>query len=230
MTYEKVYNKNSSYTDEIVRIIRDRDIVFSEFGSKRSRNIISSIEKCLSDITISRLMHASNMFPSLGSVKLGWVVDNYSLTWENMCDISPIIDDIRKINGFGDIQAKIFVNNYPRFTDFYKSLTEILTFTTKTTENESDVYIGRVFCFTGFRNKEMEDIIKRNGGSVSATYTKAVTDLVMKEKGSVSSKEKKAMKDGIRIYSESEFRELLGMMTILEEQQSSLIDPSMALF
>ena len=230
VTYEKVYNKNSLYTDEIVRIIRDRDVVFSEFGSKRSRNIVSSIEKCLSDITISRLMHASNMFPSLGSVKLGWVVDDYSLTWENICNISPMIDDIRKINGFGDIQAKIFVNNYPRFIDFYRSLTEILTFTTKTKNNESDIYIGRVFCFTGFRNKEMEDIIKRNGGNVSATYTKAVTDLVMKEKGSGSSKEKKAVKDGIRIYNESEFREFLGMMTILEEQQSSLIDPSMALF
>ena len=38
------------------------------------------------------------------------------------------------------------------------------------------------------------------------------------------------MSAGIRIYSESEFRELLGMETIIEEQQKSLIDPSKALF
>lgn len=230
VTYEKIFNKSSSYTDEIVRIIRDRDVVFAEFGDKRSSNIVRSLEKCISDITISRLMHASNMFQSLGSVKLQWIVDDYSLTWENLEDFCPSFTDILKINGFGDIQARIFVENYKKFIDFYKSLSEILTFKTKVETTESDIYQGRVFCFTGFRNKAMEDTISKNGGKVSATYTKAVTDLVIKEKGSGSSKEQKAMSAGIRIYSESEFRELIGMETIIEEQQKSLIDPSKALF
>ena len=230
VTYEKIFDKNSMYTDETVRIIRDRYTVFTEFGDKRSLNIISSLEKCLSDVTISRLMHASNMFPSLGSVKLQWIVDECSLTWENMKDIRPTYEDILKINGFGDIQARIFADNYSRFLDFYRSLSEVLTFKTKVYVTESDIYHGRVFCFTGFRNRDMEDIIKRNGGEVSATYTKSVTDLVMKEKGSGSSKEQKAMKAGITIYSESEFRELIGMATIIEEEQKSLIDPSRALF
>ena len=230
VTYEKIFDKNSSYTDEIVRVIRDRDSIFAEFGDKRSSNIVRSFEKCISDITISRLMHASNMFQSLGSVKLQWIVDEYELTWENLEDFCPSYSDILKINGFGDIQAGIFVENYKKFIDFYKSLSSVLTFKTKVETVESDIYQGRVFCFTGFRNKAMEDTIHKNGGKVSATYTKAVTDLVIKEKGSGSSKEQKAMSAGIRIYSESEFRELLGMETIIEEQQKSLIDPSKALF
>lgn len=230
ITYEKIFDKNSSYTDEIVRIIRDRDTAFSEFGDKRSSNIVRSLEKCISNVTISRLMHASNMFQSLGSVKLQWIVDDYSLTWENLEDFCPSFTDILKINGFGDTQARIFVENYKKFIDFYKSLSEVLTFKTKVETTESDIFQGRVFCFTGFRNKEMEAIISKNGGKVSATYTKAVTDLIIKEKGSGSSKEQKAMSAGIRIYSESEFRELLGMETIIEEQQKSLIDPSKALF
>lgn len=230
VTYEKIFNKSSSYTDEIVRVIRDRGEVFAEFGDKRSSNIVRSLEKCISDITISRLMHASNMFQSLGSVKLQWIVDEYSLTWENLEDFCPSYSDILKINGFGDIQAGIFVENYKKFIDFYKSLSSILTFKTKVETTESDIYQGRVFCFTGFRNKAMEDTIHKNGGKVSATYTKAVTDLVIKEKGSGSSKEQKATSAGIRIYSESEFRELIGMETIIEEQQKSLIDPSKALF
>lgn len=230
VTYEKIFDKSSLYTDEIVRIIRDRGEVFVEFGDKRSSNIVRSLEKCISDITISRLMHASNMFQSLGSVKLQWIVDEYSLTWENLEDFCPSRSDILKINGFGDIQAGIFVENYKKFIDFYKSLSSILTFKTKVETTESNIYQGRVFCFTGFRNKAMEDTICKNGGKVSATYTKAVTDLVIKEKGSGSSKEQKAISAGIRIYSESEFRELLGMETIIEEQQKSLIDPSKALF
>jgi DNA ligase (NAD+) len=230
VTYEKIFNKGSLYTDEIVRIIRDRGEVFAEFGDKRSSNIVRSLEKCMSEVTISRLMHASNMFPSLGSVKLQWIVDDYELTWENLQDFHPTLEGILKISGFGDIQAGIFVENYKKFVDFYKSLTEILTFKTKVETAESDIYRGRVFCFTGFRNKAMEDMIKKNGGAVSSSYTKSVTDLVIKEKGSGSSKEQKAMSAGIRIYSESEFRELLGMETIIEEQQKSLIDPSKALF
>lgn len=230
VTYEKIFDNNSSYTAEIIRVIRDRYTVFAEFGDKRSSNILKSLEKCFDDTTISRLMHASNMFPSLGSAKLQWIVDSYSFTWENIFHIRPTYEDVLKINGFGDIQAGIFVNNYTRFVDFYKSLSEILTFKTKTETAESDIYQGRVFCFTGFRNKAMGDIIKKNGGTVSATYTKSVTDLIIKEKGSGSSKEQKAMKAGIRIYSESEFRELVGMMTIIEEEQQSLIDPSKALF
>ena len=230
VTYEKIFDKNSSYTDEIVRVIRDRDSIFAEFGDKRSSNIVRSLEKCISEVIISRLMHASNMFQSLGSVKLQWIVDEYSLTWENLEDFNPSCSDILKINGFGDIQAGIFVENYKKFIDFYESLSSILTFKTKVETTESNIYQGRVFCFTGFRNKAMEDTIVKNGGKVSATYTKAVTDLVIKEKGSGSSKEQKAIKSGIRIYSESEFRELLGMETIIEEQQKSLIDPSKALF
>lgn len=230
VTYEKIFNKNSLYTDEIVRVIRDRGEVFGEFGDKRSSNIVRSLEKCISEVTISRLMHASNMFQSLGSVKLQWIIDEYSLTWENLEDFNPSRSDILKINGFGDIQADIFVENYKKFIDFYKSLSSVLTFKTKVETTESNIYQGRVFCFTGFRNKAMEDIISKNGGKVSATYTKAVTDLVIKEKGSGSSKEQKAMSAGIRIYSESEFRDLLGMETIIEEQQKSLIDPSKALF
>jgi DNA ligase (NAD+) len=230
VTYEKIFNKSSSYTDEIVRIIRDRASVFAEFGDKRSSNIVRSLEKCISEVTISRLMHASNMFPSLGSVKLQWIVDDYSLTWENLQDFCPTLEGVLKISGFGDIQAGIFVENYEKFIDFYKSLTEILTFKTKVETTESEIFRGRVFCFTGFRNKAMEDMIKKNGGAVSSSFTKSVTDLVIKEKGSGSSKEQKAMSAGINIHSESEFRELLGMETIIEEQQKSLIDPSKALF
>lgn len=230
VTYEKIFNKGSLYTDEIIRIIRDRGEVFAEFGDKRSSNIVRSLEKCISEVTISRLMHASNMFPSLGSVKLQWIVDDYSLTWENLQDFCPTLEGILKISGFGDIQAGIFVENYKKFIDFYKSLSEILTFKTKVETVESEIFRGRVFCFTGFRNKAMEDMIKKNGGTVSSSYTKSVTDLVIKEKGSGSSKEQKAMSAGINIHSESEFRELLGMETIIEEQQKSLIDPSKALF
>ena len=230
VTYEKIFNNGSLYTDEIVRVIRDRYIVFSEFGDKRSSNIVRSLEKCISEVTISRLMHASNMFQSLGSVKLQWIVDDYSLTWENLEDFCPTLEGILKISGFGDIQAGIFVENYNRFIDFYKSLSEILTFKTKVETVESEIFRGRVFCFTGFRNKAMEDMIKKNGGAISSSFTKSVTDLVIKEKGSGSSKEQKAINAGINIYSESEFRELLGMETIIVEQQKSLIDPSKALF
>jgi NAD-dependent DNA ligase len=40
--------------------------------------------------------------------------------------------------------------------------------------------VGKVYCFTGFRDKELQDLIIAAGGSVAGTVTKAVTDVVCK--------------------------------------------------
>lgn len=57
---------------------------------------------------------------------------------------------------------------------------------------------GRVFCFTGFRDSNLEKIIKKLGGSVSTSITGRTTDLLVKS-NLVTTKIQKAQKQGVRI-------------------------------
>lgn len=218
------------HTKVIIDMIKHRDSVFSPLGKKMSKNVLSSLEESLSIITLDKLMHAFNIFPSMGSGKIGLILNHFGITFSNILDFFPGVEDVMQVHGIGDVQSKIFVERLHIFKKCYSSLLSFMSFEEKSKDAVDGELSGRVFCFTGFRHAGIEAEISARGGEVSSSYTKKVTDLVMKQKGSGSSKEKKAIADGVNILSESECRELLQMKTIIEEEQEKLVNKDISLF
>ena len=71
-------------------------------------------------------------------------------------------EDLMKIGGMGEILAKQFVENLPKFYNFYEEIGFKLE-----KKEEIDIKInknfeGKHFVFSGFRNKEYEKYIKKN--------------------------------------------------------------------
>jgi NAD-dependent DNA ligase len=61
------------------------------------------------------------------------------------------------------------------------------------------------FVFSGFRDKDYEEIIKNNNGIVNDTITKTTNYLVVKDTSKITEKIKKAIEKGIKVISKEEF-------------------------
>ena len=59
--------------------------------------------------------------------------------------------------------------------------------------------------FSGYRPKELMEIITKNGGTIASTVNKTLSILIVKDKDSHSSKIETAKKFGIEILYENEF-------------------------
>lgn len=159
------------------------------FGKRKAKIVYESIQKSVNGVSLSKLQHATGIFPGLGSRKLV-LLEHFTS--------KPNINDVIGIEGFAEISAKSYVDNYDLFFEFIKDL-PIKIQQTVMEEPSGNKLEGKVFVFTGVRRGDLEEIIKSNGGKIGSSVSKNTTHLVMKIIGSGSSKEKKAIELGIEI-------------------------------
>ena len=120
----------------------------------------------------------------------------------------PSINEVMNIDGFAEISARSYIENYDRFYDFIKDLPitiekrkEIL----KLNNNLSNF----TFVFTGIRLKEEEEQIIKMGGKIGTSVTKNTTHLICKDPNSGSSKLIKAFEMGVKIMGIDDFKNFL---------------------
>lgn len=122
--------------------------------------------------------------------------------------LSLSADDLINIDGVGELIADAVVHGLKRNSDLIKRLLAYVTLTDVV--KVSGPLSGIVFCFTGFRDKELSEKAKALGGEESESLTKMTTILVAKDPNSGSSKMEKAKKAGVKVLSIEDFRDLLG--------------------
>jgi len=169
------------------------------FGKRKSTIVYNSIQACVKDVTLSKLQHATGIFNGLGSKKLA-LLEHFTT--------KPTVEEVMNIEGFAEISAKSYVNNYDKFFDFIKDLPINIQQKTEMVTVGNDLE-GASFVFTGIRVPEYEKFIVENGGKIGSSISRSTTHLVMKTKGSGSSKEKKAIELGIKIVTVDELENML---------------------
>lgn len=200
-TFELLYNSGFKTIKDILNMRIEDFNLLERFGERKSDIVYNEIQSKLKDIPLNKLMHASNCFKQLGSKKL--------LLLEHF-EIKPSIDEILTIEGFSDILAQNFIDGYDKFYQFIKDLENHITFKRKIpTEKPITELTDKIFVFSGFRSKELEDQIIFKGGVVSSTISKKTNYLVLKELSSSSSKAEKAREMGVIILGEIELIKLL---------------------
>lgn len=169
------------------------------FGKRKAKIVYDSIKKCTKDVDLSKLMHASGIFGSmLGSKKLSLLVK-----FSN----KPTVEQVMEIDGFAEISAKSYVDNYDKFYEFIKDLPI-------TIKNNDEMKVngdlnGLIFVFTGIRLKNEQDILIKRGAKVMDSISKNTTHLVCKDSNSGSSKLEKAKSLGIKIIGVDELMSIL---------------------
>jgi NAD-dependent DNA ligase len=169
------------------------------FGKRKAKIVFDSIKKSTTNIQLSKLQHASGVFTGLGSKKLA-LLEHFSQ--------KPTIDQVMEIEGFAEISAKTYVDNFDNFTEFIQGLPVTIEEKKEVVLEGTDLE-SNTFVFTGVRRKDLEEVIERRGGKIGSSVSKNTTHLVMKSKGSGSSKENKALSLGVEILTVEELEDLL---------------------
>ena len=216
---EKIYNAGYDTINKIINIKKDELLRIEGFKDKSAENIIGALKK-IKDVDCNVLMDASNiMGRGFGSKKIKSITDVYpeiinnTKTGRNKA-LKLKVDELTKINGIAKISAELFIENLPKYYEFYDSLgfkcnkgvvANIVPENIKINNNLKD----KTFIFSGFRNKEYEKIIVDNGGKVTTAISKNTSYLVVKDKSENTGKIIKARELGITILNIDDFTALL---------------------
>ena len=184
---------------DVLNITVDQLESIDRFGKRKAKIVFDSIKKSITGVQLSKIQHASGVFSGLGSKKLA-LVEHF--------DIKPTIDQVMEIEGFAEISARTYVDNYDIFRTFVEGLPVTIEQKVEVVLAGTDL-VGKQFVFTGVRRKDLEEVIVSRGGVIGGSVSKNTTHLVMKAKGSGSSKETKAISLGVVILTVEELEDLL---------------------
>jgi DNA ligase (NAD+) len=187
-TIEQILNLNTTDLEGIDR-----------FGKRKAKIIFDSIQKSIKGVQLSKLQHATGIFTGLGSKKL--------VLLENFIE-KPTIQEVMKIDGFAEISAKTYVDNYDNFFDFIKNLPVEIDKKVEVDKISNDLD-GMVFVFTGIRMKSEEVVIESRGAKIASSVSKNTTHLVCKDPYSGSSKLEKAKSIGVKVIGVDEFLKII---------------------
>jgi NAD-dependent DNA ligase len=168
--------------------------VKDSLAQKLFDSIHSKIDK---GVLLPVLMEASSMFPrGIGEIRLTAVDKSIGLEKLSKLDADNAVKRLSAVPGFSSITARQVVKGLPLF---YKWLS-IVKIAVKKQEyvSKSGKLKGLNFSFTGYRSKDEEAIIDKNGGSVIPFGSKTNYLLVV-ENGKASSKIDSAKEKGIKV-------------------------------
>lgn len=210
-TIKKLYENGFDTLEKILKVKADELVSLEGFQLKSATKIVENFQK-IKDAECDLLLDASNILGrgfALKKIKL--ISEKYPLN--KKAEILKLtVDDLLKIDGIGNVNAKQFVENIKKFYEFldkigYKCNKEEVK---KEIVNVKTVLKDKKFIFTGFRNKDWEKLITDSGGKVVTAISKTVDYLVVKNKTDKSGKIDKANELGIKILDMDEFEKMIG--------------------
>jgi DNA ligase (NAD+) len=215
----KIYNAGFHDVKSILKIQKEDLLKIEGFKGKSADNILKSLEK-VKELDCLVLMDASNMLGrGFSYKKIKMITDVYpSILIDNAENreksLKISVEDLMKVEGIAEISAKLFIENLPRFYEFYDSLgvkcKGIDVDVDKSVEKTDKANIkDKKFIFSGFRNKDYEKIIVENGGKVVTSISKSTNYLIVKNKTEKSGKIDKATELGVKILDIPEFEILI---------------------
>lgn len=180
------------------------------FGKKSVDNLINNIEK-------SKDAEPYKFLYSLGIEHIGRTASRalcQVFSIEELMDAS--VDDILKIEGFGEKMALSVINYFKENKEMVKELLKAINLKDNSTQGENSGLAGITFVVTGelrrFKSrKELQELVESLGGKVSSSVSKKTDYLITNDPDSGSSKNKAAAKLGIPIISEEDFIEMFNI-------------------
>ena len=157
-------------------------------------------------------MHASDCFQGIGQVKAKNILSDMSED-ERFAIVNGYTKPeagFEKTPQFRSMNktAQSFIKGLRPFYDFVaQNKLKVLPMSTPI-KAIGDKYAGMKVCFTGIRDKELEDSILSQGGEIVNSVSKKTTHLVVGDIHSTSSKTAKAKSLNIPIYTVDQFMTL----------------------
>lgn len=205
----KLYDNSYDTLYKIINISKEQILEIDGFKDKSALNLITSLNE-IKLKSCKEIMIASNILGrGIGEKKLELIFKEYPfICIDKNKALELKIDDIKKINGMGDITSKQFIDNLNKFFEFYQELEfkEIEKSKSKSPPKIINKKIeNKHFVFSGFRNKEFEDYIKENNGIIDNNIIKNTNYLIIKDNTKITTKIKIAEEKGLIIILSKDF-------------------------
>lgn len=211
-TLAKLFRAGYNTLRRILDITFEEIVRIDGFGDSIANVILDANKKIREGVEVTRLMHASDCFLGIGQVKAKSILSDLSDS-----------DRFAFINGC--VQTEAGFDQTPEFLALNKTMQSflkgIVPFYDFVAENKltilppeekvkpvGDKYAGMKVCFTGVRDKCLEDEIVSQGGEVVSGVSKKTTHLIVGDTNSTSSKMSKAKSLGIPILTVEGFKSL----------------------
>jgi DNA ligase (NAD+) len=210
----KLYDNSYDTIKKIINIKKEDLLNINGFKDKSADNIINALSIIKTKQCID-IMIASNIIGrGLGERKLLPILDKYPFICNDKTKALKLtVDDIKTVDGIGDVLAIQFIEKLQNFYDFYEEIGMKMKINKDTVKkqkvNINKNFENKHFCFSGFRNKTFEDYIKTNNGFVDDTIKSTTNYLIVKDKTKITNKIKTAIEKGIILLSMEEFEALM---------------------
>lgn len=148
------------------------------FGQRKTARIAENLRAAVKSVDLALLMKASNCFADhtmgFGESRLKPIITRLG---RKAVLTGPLNDGVftkmrlqlMSLPGIGERVAEQFLAGLPEFREFYRDLTSVITLKK---EQRGGKLAGKVFAFTNFRSKEMEELITKHGGTVGGVTGK----------------------------------------------------------
>lgn len=198
--------------DTVLKIIQAKKSDFEKiegFGKRLAERTYDNIHEGLKNISLATLLGASGVFGmGLGTRKMESLLNGIPNILTIYKDIpeEELFQMINDIEGFSDKTTSKIVESLPWAEKFVENLKPYISLKEDICclDDLKDMKV----VFTGFRDKDLEEIIKNRGGKTVTSISKNTTVLVVADKYSKSSKTQKAIELNIPIYEKEEFMEI----------------------
>lgn len=211
----KIFNAGFDTLRKMLDITFDELMDIDGFGEETANIILANNQRIRQGVEATKLMQASNCFPGIGQVKATKILDTMSKEYREafikgymkMPDLYNE-DNVRTMAKLGKT-AESFINGMQDYYDFMarNNLSQL-----EPVKNEvkvvGDRYAGMRVCFSGFRDKLLEEKIISEGGTIVSGVSKKTTHLVVVNKEIPSAKVEKAKKLGTQMLTIEEFLKL----------------------
>ena len=188
--------------DDIYKILNMQQqdfLTIPLFKDKKATKIYNNIKTAVQKTTLIDIMAASNIFGrGLGYKKLEVIINTYpNILTQNLSD-KDNIERLITIDGIQMKTAQYFISHIEEFKAFLKQC----NLEHKSDDNcndscndscdDKDKFKGHKYVFSGFRDKTLEDNIKKLGGTITTNVSKNTTYLIVKNINDTSDKIEKA--------------------------------------
>jgi NAD-dependent DNA ligase len=199
---EKLVNHGLDSIYKIITVNKDKLILIEGIKEKSAINILNAIQKSLINIPLYKLMAASNKLGNgIGQEKIKLILNVYPniINDYSLINLNKLIN----IKGWDEKTASLFLNNFPNFIKFYNEIKKFITI--EQTKLINSILSNIIIVLSGFRDKQLQDKIIKNGGTIGATLTKKTNYLIVKDKTIITDKISKAEELNINILTIDEF-------------------------
>lgn len=205
-TLAKIFGAGYTSVRDILNISLEELVAIDGFGDGIANTVIENNRRIMEGIDLATLMHASDCFKGIGRIKAQKILDDMtpekfgSFLTGRVDLLMPPEGELEKLSKTMQSFLK-GIKPFRRFLDDTK-----IPFRYIAADDRSDGKLnGWSVCFSGVRDKRLEEEITKHGGRVVSGVSKNTTHLVVKDTEGTSSKIEKARELGIPILTLEDF-------------------------